>query len=362
MIDSHQCKRCQLDDNVPGVQINEGGLCSVCREFDLEWGNWDKIKNEKKAELERIVDRAKKKKRLYDCVVPISGGKDSVYVLYYARKILNLKCLAVTFDNGWLSVSARKNISNACEKLDVDNIYYGLSRQLMLRLYRHFFLNSGFFCPICMRGIQVTVSRIQLAFNVPLAMRGTCRRTEEHISREFFVSGDLGFIESVLEGSPLYKEAELLLRPVGIFRGPLQIKLPDYVDWNYDDIFKTITEELNWTASSPEAEHSDCYASDMVDYIRWKKFPGLVPERLRYSKLLTAGVMTRETAQQKIGENMFDGEEPPSMDWFLKTFEITREEFDRVLSKPMRHMRFFRKNRSRVKRRLIAIKNQIMPF
>lgn len=357
-----ECKRCLLDKNVPGVKINDIGICSVCREFDRDWGDWDKIKINKKAELEKIVKKAKKKKRIYDCLIPISGGKDSVYVLYYAQKHLNLNCLAITFDNGLLSDGARRNISNACEKLDTDHIYYGFSRSLMLALYREFFLKSGFFCPVCMRGIQVAISRIQLAFNIPIAFRGTCHRTEEYIAQEYFIPGDLGFIESVLEGNPLYKKAESLLLPIGIFRGPYQIKLPDYIDWNYDEIFKTITEELNWTAPSVEAEHSDCLGSDVVHYIRWKKFPSLVPERLRYSKLVTAGIMTREEAQHKIEKNRFTGAEPLSMKWFLNTLDISRQEFDRVISNPLQHIKFFQKNRSRVKRRLKNIRNRIMPL
>jgi hypothetical protein len=228
----------------------------------------------------------------------------------------------------------------------------------MLNLYRHFFLTTGYFCPVCMRGIQVAVSRIQRNFDVPMAMRGTCRRTEEHISNEFFVPGDLGFIESVLENSSLFGEAESFLRPIGIFRGPFQIKLPDYIDWDYDDIFRTITEELNWSASSLEAEHSDCFASDMVHYIRWKKFPSLVPERLRYSKLVSAGNLSKEAAKKKINENNFNYKEPDSADKLLSTLNISKDEFSTILSNPLMHMKYFQKNRSRVKRRLLALKKR----
>jgi hypothetical protein len=74
-----ECKRCLLDNEVPGVKIHSGGLCSVCKEYDRNWGDWDKIKDKKRAQLYRIVEKCKKKKSLYDCVIPISGGKDSVY-------------------------------------------------------------------------------------------------------------------------------------------------------------------------------------------------------------------------------------------------------------------------------------------
>ena len=73
---------------------------------------------------------------------------------------------------------------------------------------------------IHMRGIQVALMRTQLAFNIPLAIRGTSRRTEEHLAPEVFLPSDLSFIENVLKGSPLEKEAEILLTPVGLFRSP----------------------------------------------------------------------------------------------------------------------------------------------
>jgi hypothetical protein len=316
-------------------------------------------KRQEEIHLLKIIEKIKKRKRIYDCVIPISGGKDSVYALYYAKKNLGLNCLAVTFDNGFLSQSAKLNIQNACQKLKTDHIYYGLNTPFLMQLYRYLFLKSGFFCPICMRGIQVTVSRIQKNFDIPIALRGTCRRTEEHISNEFFISGDLGFIESVLEEeSSLYNEAEWFLSPIGIFKGPYQIKLPDYIDWDYDVIFKKITEELNWTAPSLEAEHSDCYASDIVHYIRWRKFPSLIPERLRYSKLATAGILSKEVAQTKVAARHFAGNEPADMKRFLSALNITLDEFNDVVSNPLVHMKYFKRNRSRVKRRLLSLKRK----
>lgn len=360
MGNKHMCTRCLLDTEVPGITIGPDGQCSQCTQYDRDWGDWPQRRAERKAALDQILRKARQQgNRIYDCVIPLSGGKDSTYVLYYARKALGLKCLAVTFDNGLLTDHARRNIASACEKLEVDHLYYGLSRPLLLRLYRHFLLRTGFLCPVCMRGIQVAISTSQLAFHVPLAMRGTCRRTEEHISTEFFVPGDLGFIESVLEGTPLKQQAQVLLRPVGVFRSPHQIKLPDYIDWDYEEIFRTITQELGWRAATEEAEHSDCQASDAVHYFRWRKFPALIPERLRYSKLVTAGALSRQQAQRKIDEHGFVGQEPPNLDWLLSTLDVTRQQIDEALSDPLKHLKYFTKNRSRAKRRLVALAKRV---
>jgi tRNA(Ile)-lysidine synthase TilS/MesJ len=125
---ANQCSRCLLGTDVPGVRITESGLCSVCTDYDKTWGDWKQVKERKRKELEHILKIVKSKKRLYDVLIPFSGGKDSSYVLFLCRKVYNLNCLAVTFDNGFLTEHARHNIAKTCENLNVDHIYYGLSK------------------------------------------------------------------------------------------------------------------------------------------------------------------------------------------------------------------------------------------
>ena len=357
---SNTCSRCLLSDDVPGVKIKKEGVCSVCIDHDRVWGDWDRKKEERSKEITDIFNKIWKKKKLYDVLVPLSGGKDSTYILYLCKKKYNLKCLAVTFENGFLSDHARDNIKSACEKLSVDHVYYGLNNDLLTRLYSFFFLKSGFFCPVCMRGIQVAVSRVQLAFDIPLSIRGTSKRTEEHIAREFFLPGDLSFLENVLDGDTLINEASVLLTPVGVTSSPRQIKLPDYIDWDYDEIFSKITNELGWKARTADAEHMDCKAENIVSYFRYKKFPALIPEMLRFSKLVTAGLMTREEAQKRIEEKREEIEEPENMGWFQDKLGITREEIENVLSDPLRHMKYL-KDHSRAWRRIRALKKRYIP-
>ena len=352
------CNRCLLSSEVPGVKINSDGICSVCIEHDNIWGNWDKVKNDRLRELEKMFANAKSKDRIYDVLVPLSGGKDSIYVLYLCRKHFDLKCLAVTWDNGFLTQHARENIKSACDILAVDHIYYGINHDLLMRLYKYFFLKTGFLCPVCMRGIQVAISRTQLAFNIPFAVQGTAHRTEEYVAPEFFISGSLDFLENTLEGNSLKSEASALLSPVGVFSSPPVIKIPDYLDWNYDEIFDVITKELNWKSHKSEAEHTDCAVDNIVNYIRLKKFPALVPEMLRYSKLITAGTMSKKNAIEKIEAHKTSSEKPTNLDWFFDKLQITRKEFDNVLSSdPMRHMKFLRKKSPAI-RRLEALRKR----
>ena len=356
------CNRCLLSTKIPGVDITVDGVCSVCKSHDRLWGDWNIQKDARSMELEKILESAKRKKGLYDVVVPVSGGKDSIYVLYLCRKKYRLKCLAVTWDNGFLSDHAKDNIKRACDILGVDHFYFGLSDPLLMRLYRYFFLKTGFFCPVCMRGIYTAQLRAQVAFDVPLAITGTSQRTEEHVSPEYFMRGDDDFMFNVLGSDSIGMDASVLMDPKAVslrIDSPVYhyylnkvvhhratyfyLNLPDYMDWNYEEVFRVITSELGWRAHLPNAEHTDCKVDNIVHYFRYVKYPVLVPELLRFSKMVTAGQMTKEEALHHVAEAKSVIREPMNLTWFMNKLDITRQELDDALSNPLRHMQYIGK-------------------
>lgn len=74
--------------SVPGVTLDKDGICNFCHEFR-------EITYHGKETLDNIIANIKNKGAKYDCIVPMSGGRDSTYALYVARKIYNLRALAV---------------------------------------------------------------------------------------------------------------------------------------------------------------------------------------------------------------------------------------------------------------------------
>jgi hypothetical protein len=110
------CKKCILPESFPDLTIEEG-ICSFCR-------NWHKVAKVEQPirgadELLKLI-KSKKKTQVYDCLVPLSGGKDSSYVLYYIVRELGLRPLAAFFDNGFATESARRNVELICRNLSVD--------------------------------------------------------------------------------------------------------------------------------------------------------------------------------------------------------------------------------------------------
>ena len=112
------CSRCLMDTTASHIKFDENNNCNFCINF------FKKYKNNKfntKYSLDDLISKIKKdgKNKEYDCIVGVSGGVDSSYVLYKVVK-LGLRPLAVHLDNGWNSELAQSNISNLVKKLNVD--------------------------------------------------------------------------------------------------------------------------------------------------------------------------------------------------------------------------------------------------
>jgi hypothetical protein len=122
-VDEHvtRCKRCVMDAKTPDITFDEEGICKFCHMQDKLEALYP-LGEIGAARLTAIADTIKKAGRgkKYDCIVGLSGGRDSTYCLYVAKNQLGLRPLAVHFDNGWDSDIAKSNIRKICEKLDVE--------------------------------------------------------------------------------------------------------------------------------------------------------------------------------------------------------------------------------------------------
>jgi N-acetyl sugar amidotransferase len=351
---SQICNRCILTSSYPRIHFDNEGVCSICREYD-QWSQkreFDLLNNQKL--LEKICTEARNKKKDFDALIPLSGGKDSTYVLYVARKKLGLRCLAYTLDTGYLSDHAKKNIENTCKILGVEHLYYRFDPELMNRLFGLFIKKTGWFCSVCMRAIAMTTSLMADLYRVPLIITGTSLSTELPLSREMIQLGTVDHVRNVLKGESIVSESERLLisnslrRKIGYLLFLLSKKrhlrtyawfnLSEYVDWNYDIILNTIREELDWTSPS-EAEHMDCIIHPLQKYIHDRRFPGSEMERLTLARLIMAGQISREEALRKLEKS--SSQCPDSvMNLFLDNIKMSKEEFDKYIDMGPRHLQF----------------------
>lgn len=130
----HQiCTRCIMDTRDPNIEFDAAGVCTHCHNFDQNiLPNWHPDASGRRT-LDEIVAQMKRqgRGRPYDCAIGLSGGLDSSYLAYVARKELGLRLLAVHVDGDWNSELATRNIENIVRKLDIDLHAYVVHREEM---------------------------------------------------------------------------------------------------------------------------------------------------------------------------------------------------------------------------------------
>ncbi|SFU82739.1 hypothetical protein SAMN05216339_1205 [Nitrosomonas eutropha] len=147
------CKLCLLPHNAPGAEIDSNGTCAFCRSRvpDAK-SQFDQLRQKRQLDLEKALQDCRGKGP-YDALVCLSGGKDSLYLLYRLKVEYKLNVLAFTTDVNIPDI-AWKNIRRTIHKLDIDHLVYRPSAQFYHKLFRYLLMNQE------ERGAVYTVSYV----------------------------------------------------------------------------------------------------------------------------------------------------------------------------------------------------------
>src|SRR2546428_444023 len=116
------CRRCGLASSLPGTTYDAEGVCNLCRAYET-YADKAEAYFKTPEEFKAIVAEMKAARAGdYDCMVMLSGGKDSTYMLYQLCR-LGLKPLAFTLDNGFISNEAKADIKRVAQSLGVDHVF-----------------------------------------------------------------------------------------------------------------------------------------------------------------------------------------------------------------------------------------------
>ena len=128
------CKKCLYPDTKPQLVFNEDGICSACSNSDLkEKINWD----DKEKELRGILEEFKSKDGSnYDCIIPVSGGKDSTFQTYVIKKVYGLNPLVVNFHPLDQTEIGKKNLQSL-KNIGVDCIEFSPNPKVYQKLAKY---------------------------------------------------------------------------------------------------------------------------------------------------------------------------------------------------------------------------------
>ncbi|MDS4056528.1 hypothetical protein [Accumulibacter sp.] len=138
-----RCAKCLVPDQVPGVSLADDGVCNLCRDeaaLARETAQAEEARRAFELDLERTLAESRGQAE-YDCLVPLSGGKDSIYLLYRLAVELKLKVLAFTVDIN-IPPLAWDNIRRALAKLDIDHLSYSPSQAFYRKTFRYLLSNQ----------------------------------------------------------------------------------------------------------------------------------------------------------------------------------------------------------------------------
>lgn len=148
-----RCRNCLLPANAPGAEMDEQGTCKYCREYNP--GTLEQAagaRREREADLECTLEDCRGRAE-YDAVVCLSGGKDSIWLLYRLVVDYKLRVLAFTTDVNIPEI-AWKNIRRTVAKLNVDHLIYRPDEDFYRRLFRYLLTHQE------ARGAVYTVSYV----------------------------------------------------------------------------------------------------------------------------------------------------------------------------------------------------------
>ncbi len=140
-VDLKICTRCIYDERVSAIQFDEQGVCNYCRQVEALVDQYGTGQPKGEATFASILDdiRREGKGKQYDCIVGVSGGTDSSYLLCLAKE-WGLRPLAVHYDNTWNSAIATMNIHKVLRGLNVDLYTHVVANKEADDIFRAFFL------------------------------------------------------------------------------------------------------------------------------------------------------------------------------------------------------------------------------
>ncbi len=358
------CSRCIMDTSDPNIVFDDKGVCSHCLNFDNNVKkNW--FPNEEgKKRLNAIVEVIKSKSinREYDAIIGLSGGVDSSYLAYIAKKQLGLRLLAVHVDAGWNSEIAVKNIEHIVKKLGIELYTYVVDWDEIKDLQLAF-LKSG----IVNQDIPqdhafiAGVYKVADKMNIKYMLSGGNIATEAILPTAWVDSNiDLRLIKYI---SKTFGKVKLKTYPmITMFDYYLyypyikrirSIRPLNYMPYNKKDAMNVLQNELGWRyygGKHYESRFTKFYQS----YFLPTKF-GYDKRRAHLSSLIVTDQISRQEALKEIAQPLYNEQElQDDIQFIVKKVGISTEEFNKILNL---HNRTFNDYPSNAK--LLRFKNHI---
>jgi N-acetyl sugar amidotransferase len=334
------CSRCILDTTVNDIWFDDNRECKYCKIHD-EMEKTHPLGPGLDKKLQVLVKKIKKhgKNKKYDCMVGVSGGRDSSYTLLTTKK-LGLRPLAVTFDNGWGTKIAIKNIKKVVEKLNVD-LHTVVADWEEMKDIQIAFLKASVCDADAPSDIAIYTVLYETAAKegIKYIFNGHSFRTEgtSPISWTYM---DSKYVRSVhkrygkikrLKTFPLISMSRLIYYI--IFKKIKEVRLLEYFDYNKRSVDKVLEEELGWEDYGGH-HHENNFTKFFQSYYLPQKF-NIDKRKTELSALIRSGQISREKALNEIESHPYFYEKE-LIQYVIKKLGLSEKEFEEIYNLPVR--------------------------
>lgn len=349
------CSKCIYDESIPSISFGDDGVCNYCdmiEEIEREYGTGgEKGIREFNNILSAI--RSEGKGRKYDCVIGVSGGTDSSYLIHMAVKEWGLRPLAVHYDNSWNSAIATQNISKVLGKLNVDLYTHVVNNKESDDLFRSF-LKAGvpeLDGPTDIAAPQVLYSACA-KHKIKYVIEGHSFKTEG-ISPLGNMYIDGKYVKSVhrmyglLKRTPSFPNMTFyqFMKWILFYRIK-KIRPLWYLDYSKEKARELLMKEYDWEYYG--GHHLENRLSAFHhSYWNPKKF-NLDQRNNSLGASVRSGLMSRNEALEEFSKEPHLEED--LLNYFLKRMDITEEELDEIIKSPNHSYKEFTTYKQRFER------------
>lgn len=346
----NQCSRCVMDNiNDTDIQFDENNYCNYCNDYFSHIRDEIIIEKYNAVKLAPLIQQIKEenKNKKYDCIVGVSGGIDSAFLVYKLVK-LGLRPIAVHYDNGWNSEIATQNIEMLLTKLNVD-LYTYVNNWEEFKDLQLSFLKAGVLDIELLtdHAITATLHNAAVKYNVKNIFQG------HNIHSEFILpsswhhwKNDALNIKSIYKK---YKTITLKTYPFFTFfneyyhlkyRKTNCFPVLDYLNFNKEKAKKILIDQFGWREYG--SKHSESiFTRFFQNYILPVKF-NVDKRKAHLSSLICSNQITREDALKELQKNTWESEQTKlDKEYVLKKLGVSEKIFDDWMKQePVSHFKY----------------------
>lgn len=332
------CSRCVMDITDPMIRFDEKGVCNYCKLHDRLEQQYPLNELGKKKLNDIIRDiKLKGKSRRYDCIIGVSGGTDSTFQLYLARKY-NLRPLVVHLDNFWDSDIAKENMKNALDKLGYDSethiVDWNEFKDIQIAFLKASTPDSEIPTDAAIKAI---LYKVAAKHKIKYVIIGHSFRTEGKVP-VMWSYGDPRYIKAVQK---LFGEIKIRNFPYLSFGKRLyyrfinrirQFRILYYIPYDKKKVRVLLKKEFNWQDYGGH-HYESIYTRFIQGYVLPNKF-NIDKRKREFSALIRSSQMSRDEALQKLkNETPLSAEQvDKDKNLVLKKFGLTNEDFEKIMN------------------------------